>query len=483
MRILLTGGSGYIGKRLLPLLLQEGHEVYLLTRLFVPQIPPIFKDKVHVLIGDLLGTLPKLPEKIDVAYFLVHSMKEQPEFEELETKTTQAFLQWLEGSSCRQIIYLSGLIPKTEEPLSKHLRSRKHVEEVLRSGNIPVTTLRTGIVIGSGSASFELIRDLVEKLPIMIAPKWVYHRCDVIAVHDILFYLKSVLLLNETLGKTFEISNGETFCFIDLLKQYASFRKLSRKIIPVPFLTPHLSSYWLYFVTSIDFYLASALVEGLKHSFIATDHTLEKLFPDHTMISYQEALERAFARIEADAVVSSWKDHFGKLTIQKELLDFASIPKFGCFVQEKSAPFPRELKQNVIDVIFSIGGKNGWYYLNFLWKIRGFIDRMLGGSGLRRGRKSQTKLETGDALDFWRVLLADPENGRLLLYAEMILPGEAWIEWSIFQQLTGQMRLVQRASFRPKGIWGRIYWWALWPVHIFIFKGLINKIIKIAKQS
>lgn len=475
-KILLTGANGYIGNRLLDLLCKEGHKVVALVRSQRRlSIPNHLKDQVTVVVGDLLDkdTL-QFPPDIDVAYYLVHSMGQQATgFSELETQCARNFTGAINKTECKQVIYLSGL--SHGENLSEHMSSRQNVEDVLKEGTVPLTIFRAGIIIGSGSASFEIIRDLVEILPVMVAPRWVSSHCEPIAISDVLFYLKEALDNQACLNRNFEIGGPEAISYLEMLKRFAALRGLRRWIITVPVLTPRLSSYWLIFVTSTSFPLAQALIDSLKHDAVRHDHSVEEILP-HKCLNYEEALERAFVKIEQNAVVSSWKDAIVRSNLESNLTGYIQVPVFGCLKEVVEVPYTD--REATLERLWSIGGDRGWYYMNWAWKLRGWIDKLFGGVGLRRGRTNTTTLRNGDALDFWRVLLADKKKGHLKLYAEMKLPGEAWLEYEcIGGEKEGVLR--QTATFRPKGIFGRAYWYLLYPFHFFIFRGLCKSIAKV----
>lgn len=476
MKILLTGANGYIGTRLLPRLVEDGHEVYALVRShYRIEIPEKFQSQLHVIEADLLNpsSLVKIPADIDAAYYLVHSMSYSQKFSELEAASAKNFVNQLENTQAKQIIYLGGLSNETH--LSRHLTSRKKVGEILKTGKVPLTILMAGIVIGSGSASFEIIRDLVEKLPIMVAPKWLNQLTQPIAVRDVLTYLMLVLGNSTCFDQSFEIGGPDVMSYKDLLLNFAKMRGLKRKIFTVPILTPRLSSYWLFFVTSTSFSLARFLVESLINNAVCKENRIQKLFPKN-LLSYEEALQLAFTRIEEDWVPSSWKDTLSGSTLNPDLSIYVHVPRFGILSDRRNISFSCPIEQ-VQKRVWSIGGDRGWPAMNWAWKFRGFIDKLVGGIGLRRGRTHPTRLKAGDALDFWRVLLADEKNRRLLLYAEMKLPGEAWLEFQIIPHKTGG-NLKQTASFRPNGILGRFYWYSLYPFHALIFNQLAKQIAK-----
>ncbi|MXV16944.1 SDR family oxidoreductase [Hufsiella ginkgonis] len=475
MKVLLTGANGYIGMRLLPLLLEQGHEVCCLVRdkrRFREESDP--GDRVQIIEGDLLReeTLDGIPRDIDAAYYLVHSMASTFKgFARLESLSAENFVAAIEKTACKQQIFLTGIV--NDEALSDHLRSRREVENILKSSKIPHTILRAAIIIGSGSASFEIIRDLTEKLPVMIAPKWVKTRCQPIGIRDVLAYLAGVLMNEKALNQQADIGGPDILTYKEMMLTYASARKLRRLIVTVPVLTPKLSSYWLNLVTSVPFALARSLVESMKNEVICADDKINEIFR-HRCVSYREALALAFTRIEQNSIVSSWKDALNRGYLQTSFMDQVKVPQNGTVNYHVKMPFERG-SDEVFDNVWNIGGHRGWYYLDWLWNLRGFIDKLLGGVGSRRGRTSAADLQPGDALDFWRVLLADRKNHRLLLYAEMKVPGEAWLELTISHQ-NNRSFLCQTATFRPSGLWGRLYWYAMWPFHVVLFKGMAREI-------
>lgn len=469
MKILLTGATGYIGKRLLPVLVADGHEVYCCVRdvnRFNP--PETLKSKIKILEVDFLeaDTLDKIPKDIDGAYYLIHSMSSESNYQQLEQESAFNFRNTINNTTVKHVVYLSGIV--NEDSLSKHLSSRKNVEEELSRGTYHLTTLRAGIIIGSGSASFEIIRDLVEKLPVMITPVWLNTRSQPIGIRDVISFLQKTIFREETFDQNFDIGGQNIMTYKEMLLGYARARGLWRKILVVPVMTPKLSSYWLYFITSTSFKLASALVNSMKIEVICRNDDLNKIL-DIRPSTYEKALERAFDAIIDGHIVSSWKDSLVSGVIDRSLSGFLEVPKYGCFVDTRRMRM--SLRHETIDKIWSIGGNKGWYYATFLWRIRGFIDKLYGGVGLRRGRSNDNKILPGDAIDFWRVLYASKDEGRLLLYAEMKLPGDAWLEFRIKGS-----ELLQTATFRPKGLAGRLYWFAVYPFHGMIFNGMLTRL-------
>lgn len=471
MKILLTGVTGYVGKRLLPVLIEKGHRVICCVRdKNRLNIPRNMLEIIEVVEMDFLSghQTAKIPIDIDVAFYLIHSMSTSAErFEQLESRSALNFKKQIESTKAKQVIYLSGI--SNENHLSKHLRSRKKVEELLSSEKYALTVLRAGIIVGSGSASFEIIRDIVEKLPVIIAPKWILTRTQPIAIRDVMTMLSGVMLHPDCMNRTFDIGGPEILNYKEMMLGYAQQRKLKRYIYSTRLISPRISSYWLFFITSVSYNLAISLVESMKTEVVCRNNDLVSILKIQP-ITYDQALKNAFQRIQQNLVLSSWKDSMISSNLGLSLSDFIEVPVFGCFKNEKTWKVTDV--NRVLQNIWSIGGETGYYYANWLWKIRGFFDRLLGGVGTLRGRTSPKEIFPGDALDFWRVLYASKEKQRLLLFAEMKLPGEAWLEFRIDENNI----LHQVATFRPRGIWGRIYWLSTSPFHYFIFKGMIRKI-------
>ena len=470
-KVLLTGATGYIGKRLLPILIERGYSVICCVRdknKF--HVVDSIKNKIQVIEIDLTQkeTLHTIPQDIDFAYYLVHSMSTSKNYTELEQQSAINFREAVNKTKAKQVVYLSGIV--NSETLSKHLNSRKNVETELNKGDYALTTVRAGIIIGSGSASFEIIRDLVEKLPIMIAPKWLKTKCQPIGISDVIKILIGILGNAETYNNSFDIAGNEILTYKEMLLAFAQVRGLKRIIWTIPVMTPKLSSYWLYFITSTSYKLAISLVDSMKIEVIAKDNKINKLLQLNPL-SYKDCIKNAFSKIEQNEIVSSWKDSTISGRIDYKISDYINVPEYGCFKDTRMKQVINELE--CINKIWKIGGETGWYYANWLWKLRGFIDKLFGGVGLRRGRTNLYYIQAGDTLDFWRVLYANQNEKRLLLFAEMKLPGEAWLDFQLKDNI-----LIQTATFRPKGLLGRTYWYLIFPLHGLIFKGLINELTK-----
>ena len=476
MKILLTGVTGYIAQRLLPVLLENGHEVvccvrdknrfnkknYLDSQLSVIELNFLNKE-----------SLQQIPTDIDVAYYLIHSMSTQKgDFENMEEICALNFKERIEQTNAKQVIFLSGI--NNADELSKHLLSRKNVETVLSGSKFALTTLKAGIIVGSGSASFEIIRDLVEKLPFMITPRWLQTKCQPIAIRNVVEFLIAIIGKEETYNKSYDIGGPDVLSYKEMLLRFAKIRGLKRSIVIVPVMTPKISSYWLYFVTSTSYALAQNLVDSMKVEVICKPNNLDRLL-GIKLLDYDTSIKLAFEKIEQNQVLSSWKDAQTTDIFKQGISKFIEVPINGCFKDIRTLKV--EDSKASLDKIWAIGGKTGWYYGNWLWELRGFIDQIAGGVGMRRGRRSDTEIFSGDALDFWRVLLANKSEKRLLLYAEMKLPGEAWLEFKIDEHNC----LTQTATFRPLGLLGRLYWYSVLPFHGLIFNGMIHKIAEKSK--
>jgi uncharacterized protein YbjT (DUF2867 family) len=471
LKILVTGATGYIAQRLIPVLLNGGHSVVCCVRDKARfDTGKYMSDILSVCEVDFLkpGTLINIPADIDAAYYLIHSMSTPSgDFEKLESDSAFNFREIIEQTRARQVIYLSGIV--NEEELSKHLSSRHNVERILSSGSYSLTTLRAGIIIGSGSASFEIIRDLVEKLPVMIAPKWLNTKSQPIAIRNVIDFLSRVLLYEPTYNNSYDIGGPDILTYKQMLMKFAGVRGLRRRIGTVPVMTPKLSSYWLYFITSTSYPLAQNLVDSMKVEVICRNNNLAEML-GIIPVSYEDAIREAFEHTGKNLVTSSWKDALSSDVLNEGIAYYSEVPVHGCFVDYRKMKVTDSDK--AFRRIWDIGGSNGWYYADWLWGLRGFIDKLFGGVGLRRGRKNQNDIAPGEALDFWRVIVADRTRRRLLLFAEMKVPGEAWLEFRI----DSENILHQKATFRPLGLWGRMYWYSVLPFHGFIFRGMLRKI-------
>lgn len=471
MKILLTGATGYIGKRLLIQLLKEGHHVICAVRDRYRFNTSKYKDAegtLEVVECDFSDktSLSVIPTQLDIAYYLIHSMSEGGDFSQTEKESAENFREAIGKTAAAQVIYLTGIV--NEEKLSRHLSSRKAVEEALQSNRYALTALRAGIIVGSGSASFEIIRDLAEKLPVMIAPVWIKTRCQPIAIRNVIEFLTRVKLQAFTYNRHYDIAGKEVLTYKEMILQYARARNLKRTIITVPFFSPRLSSYWLYFITSTSYTLAKNLVDSMKVDVVAHPNNLNQQLGIQ-LISYRDAIQLAFDKIEQNDVLSSWHDSFPDHFHKRNVWQYLEVPEKGCFKDRKQRTVTNE--KETLNRIFGIGGSQGWYSSSVLWKLRGLLDKLFGGVGISRGRRDIRILEPGDSVDFWRVLYANRDEKRLLLFAEMKMPGEAWLEFKIKEGT-----LYQTATFRPSGLAGRLYWYTVYPFHFFIFNSMIRQL-------
>jgi uncharacterized protein YbjT (DUF2867 family) len=470
MKYLITGANGYIGLRLLSALSETRHKVVAVVRnkdRLPEDLCKLFGERLEIIEFDFLESpddQSPCPTDIDAAYYLIHSMGSGEGFSEKERLCATHFRDWVERSDCKQVIYLSGLIPDLPEgsTLSKHLASRNKVHEILRASSIDLTTLRASIIVGSGSASFEIIRDLAEKLPFMITPKWAKTLCQPISIRNVIDYLIGVSEHQQCRGKSFDIGGPEQLTYRDMLLGYAKTRGLTRFIIPVPFFTPRLSSYWLCLVTATNYQLAKSLVGSLHMETVCREDSIKDIIPLE-LIAYNDAIQRALSLIAQNLVPSTWYGALSSGELSPDQIKNIRIPVHGTMSdsQSDSLSVPRS---EAIDAVWSLGGSNGWPSMNWAWKLRGMIDKIIGGIGMRRGHHNAGDIKPGDALDFWRVIVADREAGRLALYAEMKVPGEAWLEFKV-----NDHNLQQTATFRPKGLLGRLYWYFCLPFHLILF--------------
>jgi len=467
--VLVTGATGYIGGRLVPRLLEDGYAVRVLVRDGSRLQGREWRDKVQVFEGDVLNPESILPalQGVHTAYYLIHSMMGGEDFHQRDILAAQNFAYQARKAQLRRIVYLGGL-GDSQADLSKHLRSRHETAHALRESGVPVTEFRAGIVVGAGSISFEMIRYLAERVPVMISPRWVYTRIQPISIQNVLDYLAGALDLVGDAERVFEIGGPDVMTYGDMLRGYSEERGLKRWIVPVPFLTPRLSSYWVHWVTPIPAAMARPLIEGLRNEVIVREDTARRVFSDIRLIPYRQAVRQALTNLEVQAVETSWSDAQGET-------DRVGLSTHEGMIIERRIRDLASGAENVYKAFTSLGGDQGWEYANWLWRFRGLVDRLLGGVGYRRGRRSPDSLRTGDAVDFWRVESLEPER-KLLLRAEMKVPGRAWLQFEAVPVDENRTILVQTAFFAPKGLLGLVYWYALYPIHGRIFSGLIHRV-------
>ncbi|TPW70743.1 SDR family oxidoreductase [Schumannella sp. 10F1B-5-1] len=483
MRILVTGATGYIGGRLAPRLADAGHEVRVIARDAERLAHVPWADRVEVVEGDLTDpeAVARAAEGCDVVYYLVHSLSADPRFEQRESEMAQTVATAAKEAGVRRIVYLGGLHPDGD--LSPHLRSRAAVGEILLASGVPTAALQAGVVIGSGSASFEMIRHLTDVLPYMPAPRWVRNRVQPIAVRDVLYYLVAAADLPSDVSRTFDIGGPDAFRYGQLMNGYALEAGLrQRPIATLPVLTPWLASQWVNLVTPIPRSLAVPIISSLQHDAVVRERDIRTWIPDPPggLTGYRRAVRLALQRMRDGQVETSWQDdpvHGAPSDPLPSDPDWAGHTVFTDLRERRSTAAP----ERVWRVIEAVGGDNGWYSLPLAWSVRGWMDKAVGGVGLRRGRRDPRRLAPGDALDWWRV--EHLERGRFLrLRAEMKVPGGAWLELSVTPDGEGSL-YRQRAVFFPKGLAGRAYWLAILPFHGVIFASMARRITAEAEQD
>ncbi len=479
LRVLVTGATGYIGGRLVPLLLARGYRVRCLARDPRKLAGRWAGGPVEIARGDALdpGSLVDALKDVDAAFYLIHAMGGGEEgFAQRDREGARAFAEAAAQNGVGRILYLGGLGRRQGQP-SAHLRSRHETGDALRSGPVPVTELRAAMIVGSGSASFEMLRHLTEKLPVMICPRWVENRTQPIFIIDALAYLVAALECPESAGHILDIGGPDILTYRQMMEAFAEVRGLRRRIFTVPVLTPHLSAYWINLVTSVPASIAFPLVEGLKAETVCESDEAQKLLRV-PLTPFHEAVARALAATDALHVPTRWSGaDRGALP---RLLEETPLPKRGVLKDEQVVT-TRAAGPALRRAFSRIGGNVGWYYADRLWDIRGAIDRVLGGVGVRRGRRHPEHVAIGDAIDFWRV--EDYGLDRMLLRAEMKVPGRAWLEFRVRDNGDGTRALVQTAYYLPGSFWGYLYWYALLPVHLFVFQGMAKGIVRWAEQE
>lgn len=476
MKVVVFGASGYVGGRLIPELLERGHEVRAVSR-----NPDALKDnpwrsRVELREADLLepATIPPVLEGADVAYYLVHSMGRE-DFESLDRAAATNMKSALDDSSMQRVVYLGGL---GDGELSPHLRSRQEVGEILAASAIPVTELRAAVIIGAGSLSFEMTRYLTEVLPVMVAPRWVETKCQPIAIQDVLHYLATCIEVPEAAGRVIGIGGGDVLTYAQMMRRYAGVAGLKRRtIIRVPLLSLGLSARWVGLVTPLPASVASQLIDSLRHEVIVTSDESDRLMP-HDPIGYDEAVDRALDQIRGNDVPTRWTQWSWT---PADPLPSDPAHAFGTIFQDTRSFDTDASPDDVAWAFMRVGGSTGYYSADWAWKVRGLTDQLFGGAGLRRGRRDPEHIRVGEPLDFWRVVRV--EEGRALeLKAEMLVPGQAWLGWRVDQH-GDRTALTQTAWFAPRGLFGRMYWYALVPFHGMIFPQMARGIIDAAERK
>jgi len=478
--ILVTGATGYVGGRLVPRLLGAGYRVRCLARDPARLQGRAWRNQVELAQGDMMqpDSLVAAMRNVNVVYYLVHSLGSGSDFAERDLVAARNCAQAARTAGVERIIYLGGL-GNPDSDLSPHLRSRQRTGEALREAGVPVTEFRAAVIVGSGSLSFEMIRYLTERLPVMICPKWVFTRIQPIAIRNVLDYLLAALAYPESAGRILEIGGKDILTYADMMTGYAQARGLKRRMIAVPVLTPRLSSYWVHLVTPIPANIAQPLIKGLGNEVIVRDDTARRLFPDIDPMDFETSVRLALARMQRQEVETAWSDAL--TSSQGNRTPRILITREGLIIERRQRTVP-----GPVDAVYRsfarLGGGRGWLYMDWAWQVRGLLDRLCGGVGMRRGRRDPEDLRVGDTLDFWRVEMVEP--GRLIrLRAEMKVPGRAWLEFESCSAPNGQTVLVQTAFFEPKGLLGLVYWYALYPIHSLIFSGLIRKIAQQAVDN
>jgi uncharacterized protein YbjT (DUF2867 family)/uncharacterized protein YndB with AHSA1/START domain len=471
--VLVTGATGYIGGRLVARLVEAGYRVRCLVRDTSRIEGRPWAPQVEVVRGDVLdpSTLADAMRDVTSAYYLVHSLAGGPDFHARDLAAARNFGAALAAAGGRRIVYLGGL-GEADEHLSAHLRSRQETGDALREAGVPVTEFRAAVIVGSGSLSFEMVRYLTERVPVMICPQWVYTRIQPIAVRNVLDYLVAALETPESVGRTIEIGGADVVTYGEMMTTYARVRGLRRLMVPVPVLTPHLSSYWVHLVTPVPKVIAQPLIEGLRNEVVVRDDSARRMFPAIEPMGYEAAVRLALLSLESAHVATSWSDALS--TSQGDAAPVVLTTREGLVIEQRQLTVDAPAT-TVFRTFTGLGGQRGWLCMNWAWQLRGMLDRLVGGVGMRRGRRDPHELRTGDAVDFWRVEAVEPDR-LLRLRAEMKVPGRAWLEFQVASRGEGRSLLTQVALFAPKGLFGWLYWYALYPVHAVIFSGMISRI-------
>ena len=479
--ILVTGATGYIGGRLVPRLLEQGHHVRVMVRDPMRLQGRPWINQVEIIQADVIQpeTLSAAMQGVWTAYYLIHTMSDYQDFAKRDLLASHNFGEMARTYGVEHIIYLGGL-GNSQTDLSGHLRSRMETGETLRKSGVPVTEFRASIIVGSGSVSFEIIRYLTERLPIIIAPRFILTKAQPIAVRNTLNYLMAALDSSKCRGLVIEIGGADIVTYRAMMLDYARLRGLRRYIIVLPlYYSPRLTSYLLHLLTPIHVDIAYPLLEGLRNEVVVKTHTATKLFPTIQPMPYAKAVERALMRLEYNEVETTWNDSLSSSLGDDQPVILTS---FEGMLLEHRQIIVKAPQKRVFSVFSRIGGQRGWPTYNYLWRIRGRIDSLLGGVGFRRGRRHPSELRVGDALDFWRVEAIESDS-LLRLRAEMKVPGLAWLQFQAEKIDDSQTRLLQTALFDPKGLFGFLYWYLLYPIHGFIFGSMINKLGELAEQE
>jgi len=478
--VLVTGATGYIGGRLVPRLLASGFHVRCLARDPARLQGRAWLGQVEVATGDCLRaeTLPPAMQGMEVAFYLVHSMAGGQDFEQRDVQAARNFASAARAAGLRRIVYLGGL-GDSDSTLSEHLRSRQETGKVLTESGVPVTEFRAAVIVGSGSLSFEIIRYLTERLPVMICPRWLYTKAQPIAVRNVLDYLVAALTTPESAGRTIEIGGADVLSYGDMLRGYARARGLRRCLVPVPVLTPRLSSYWVHLVSPVPAAIARPLIQGLRNDVVVRDESARQIFPQIQPLDYAQAVRLALANLDTGKVETAWSDALS--SSQGDVPPVVLTTQEGIIIERRQRLVPMPAAA-VFKAFTQLGGGTGWLFMDWTWRVRGIFDRLIGGVGLRRGRRDPHVLRVGDAVDFWRVEAVEPDR-LLRLRAEMKVPGRAWLEFRVESLDPDTSRLFQTAFFAPRGLTGLLYWYLLYPIHAVIFSGLAKRLALLASKQ
>jgi len=479
-KVLVTGATGYIGGRLVPRLLAAGYPVRVLVRDPRRLQGRPWLAQVEVTTGDVLQpeSLESAMQGISYAYYMIHSMSSATNFHERDVAAASNFAHAAQVAGVQRILYLGGL-GDPESELSMHLRSRQDTGNALRQSGVPVTEFRAAVIVGSGSLSFEMIRYLTERVPVMVCPRWVFTRIQPIGIDDVLAYLVQGLSVPESAGCVVEVGGQDVLTYGDMMLGYAEARGLKRFLLPVPVLTPRLSSYWVHWVTPVPADIARPLIEGLRNEVIVRSDLAHHLFPDIDPVDYQTAVRRALETVQAGEVETIWSD--SQASSLGDVRPVYLVQEQGMIIERREQVVTSS-PAKVYRVFSGLGGRRGWFSMDLAWRLRGAFDRLVGGVGMRRGRRHPDEVRVGDAIDFWRVEAVEPDR-LLRLRAEMKVPGKAWLQFEAIAMENGQTRLVQTAFFEPKGLSGLLYWYLLYPVHQFIFGDMVKKIAGRVKDT
>jgi len=477
--ILVTGATGYIGGRLAPRLLEAGYRVRCMARDPARLQGRSWYRQVEVVQGDALDpdSLAAAMQGVSVAYYLIHGMQGGRVYAERDIAAARNFAAAAERTGLERIIYLGELVDPTATP-SPYLHSRHETGYILWRGRVPVTEFRAGLVVGSGSVLFEMIRYLVERQPVVICPSWFRRVTQPIAIRNALQYLIAALETPGSVRQLIEIGGSDRLTYADMLRQYAAVRGLRRVLIPVPISAPRLGAYWVHLSTPLHWRAVLPLIEGLNAEIVVRDDVARRLFPQIQLLDFQTAVRLALGRIHTDAVETSWSDAL--VTTAGDVKPYTLTVEEGMMIERRQM-----LLDLPADLLFrtytGLGGERGWLYLNWTWQVRGWMDKLVGGVGLRRGRRHPDDVRPGESLDFWRVEAMEPYR-FIRLRAEMRVPGKAWLEFRSDPQPDGQTRLTQTAYFAAHGVLGFLYWYGLYPIHAFIFRGMIRKVAERARR-